>query len=237
MDDEVYCCVGCIITIFVIFTGFSIFGTISDLTNHDAENIYLSSVTTQITNFSSENTNGEISTDYFYFVSFSLKNVTSRFSDSTIVVSLYENNNLIIANDGSQNISLNIGDDTELEYNYVPVSVSFSFDKLVNVTHFAVIVIDDEEVIFNETHPFNMNNYENYNPVNFMNDSKDETSSSSNPNGVDSNITFVASVNSDKFHEPSCSQAKRIKDENKITFSSREEALDAGYHSCSICNP
>lgn len=63
------------------------------------------------------------------------------------------------------------------------------------------------------------------------NDSDNESSSTS------SSITYVASSNSDKFHEPSCSQAKRINEENKITFSSREDALNAGYSPCGICYP
>ena len=48
---------------------------------------------------------------------------------------------------------------------------------------------------------------------------------------------YVASVNSNKFHYPSCSAAKRIKSYNKITFSTRSEAIYAGYFSCGICHP
>lgn len=49
--------------------------------------------------------------------------------------------------------------------------------------------------------------------------------------------TYVASVNSDIFHDSSCTQAKRIKGSNKITFSSRDEALNNGYTPCGICHP
>ena len=49
--------------------------------------------------------------------------------------------------------------------------------------------------------------------------------------------TYVASSNSNKFHYPSCSHAKRIKDYNRITFSSRDEAINAGYEPCSVCCP
>lgn len=40
---------------------------------------------------------------------------------------------------------------------------------------------------------------------------------------------FVASKNSKKYHVPSCTWAKRIKPENIICFSSKEEATKAGY--------
>jgi hypothetical protein len=45
----------------------------------------------------------------------------------------------------------------------------------------------------------------------------------------------VASKNSDKYHYPWCSGAKRISEENKMTFSSIEEAKKAGYKPASNC--
>lgn len=61
----------------------------------------------------------------------------------------------------------------------------------------------------------------------------DSSSSSSSSSGV----VYVGSVNSDKFHYPSCTHAKRIKDGNKITFSSRDEAISRGYSPCGVCTP
>ncbi|KKU19526.1 MAG: hypothetical protein UX53_C0004G0025 [Candidatus Azambacteria bacterium GW2011_GWB2_46_37] len=45
----------------------------------------------------------------------------------------------------------------------------------------------------------------------------------------------VASRNGTKYHLPSCSGAKQIKPENKITFSSSKEAEAAGYEPASNC--
>jgi hypothetical protein len=45
---------------------------------------------------------------------------------------------------------------------------------------------------------------------------------------------FVGSVNSNLFHDPTCSSSKRIKEENMIWFTSQEEAGTAGY-SASKC--
>jgi len=44
---------------------------------------------------------------------------------------------------------------------------------------------------------------------------------------------FVGSSNSNKYHWPDCSFAKRIADENRVWFSSEQEAKDAGYVKCS----
>jgi len=57
---------------------------------------------------------------------------------------------------------------------------------------------------------------------------------------VDKNLTegnFIASKESDKFHKPDCIYAKKIKDENKIYFLTRDAAISAGYKPCKRCNP
>jgi hypothetical protein len=46
---------------------------------------------------------------------------------------------------------------------------------------------------------------------------------------------YVASKNSDKYHYPWCSGAQRIKEENKVWFSSKEEAEKAGYSPATNC--
>lgn len=52
-----------------------------------------------------------------------------------------------------------------------------------------------------------------------------ETLEGSNPE----NCPFVGSKNSDKYHLPSCSYAKRILPANRVCFSSEEEAQKKGY--------
>lgn len=48
---------------------------------------------------------------------------------------------------------------------------------------------------------------------------------------------YWGSVNSDKFHYPSCRWAKTIYKENLIVFKSRQEAVNAGYVACKVCRP
>jgi hypothetical protein len=64
-----------------------------------------------------------------------------------------------------------------------------------------------------------------------------ETNQSNNVQQTSSNGPFVGSSESDKYHYPSCSAAKRIKSSNLVTFSSSTEARGAGYVPCSICSP
>ena len=48
---------------------------------------------------------------------------------------------------------------------------------------------------------------------------------------------YVGSSESDVFHLPSCRYVDQILPENKITFSTRQEAIDAGYRACLVCKP
>jgi hypothetical protein len=54
---------------------------------------------------------------------------------------------------------------------------------------------------------------------------------------TDYEYRYVGSTTSNKYHRPDCSYAKKIKDENKIFFSDVEEAEEAGYLPCKVCNP
>lgn len=48
---------------------------------------------------------------------------------------------------------------------------------------------------------------------------------------------FWGSINSNKYHYPSCMHAHRIKKENLVIFNSRKEAKNAGYVPCKVCRP
>lgn len=48
---------------------------------------------------------------------------------------------------------------------------------------------------------------------------------------------YVGSVNSDKYHYPDCRWAQKIKPDNEVWFASKEEAEEAGYIPCKVCNP
>lgn len=48
---------------------------------------------------------------------------------------------------------------------------------------------------------------------------------------------FVGSLESDKYHHPSCRWAKKILPQNQIWFASSEEARAAGYVPCGVCKP
>ncbi|MBN2181794.1 MAG: hypothetical protein JW715_07750 [Sedimentisphaerales bacterium] len=48
---------------------------------------------------------------------------------------------------------------------------------------------------------------------------------------------YVASKNSEVFHKPGCRWAQNISGENRLTYNSRDEAINAGKRPCKSCNP
>ncbi|MEX0930874.1 MAG: hypothetical protein WDZ68_01135, partial [Candidatus Paceibacterota bacterium] len=52
---------------------------------------------------------------------------------------------------------------------------------------------------------------------------------------TDTEQRLVGSKNSDKYHLPHCPGASRIKDENKVWFSSEDEARSMGYIPAANC--
>lgn len=59
----------------------------------------------------------------------------------------------------------------------------------------------------------------------------------SNTAPAETQNSYTANKNSGIFHFSECSSAKKMKDANKVFYSSREEALAAGYVPCERCNP
>lgn len=93
--------------------------------------------------------------------------------------------------------------------------------------------IDTSVNITNNTNHSEINNTSNLYSSNATYDSSDTSESSSLTDGT----IYVASEKSDKFHFEDCHYVNQIKPYNKITFSSREQAINAGYSPCKVCCP
>jgi len=64
---------------------------------------------------------------------------------------------------------------------------------------------------------------------------EDDTSSTNNTS-VKTQGKYVGSIESNKYHYPSCRWAKKILEENQIWFDTIEEAEQHGYEPCGACN-
>lgn len=56
-------------------------------------------------------------------------------------------------------------------------------------------------------------------------------------NNQNKEVTYIANTNTKKFHKESCSHAKKISENNKAEYNSREEIIGLGYIPCKVCNP
>lgn len=70
---------------------------------------------------------------------------------------------------------------------------------------------------------------------------KDSDSSSGEPKKTDPEAEigckYVGSTTSNKYHRPDCRYAEKIREENRICFLRAEDAQEAGYSPCKVCNP
>ncbi|WP_432644824.1 thermonuclease family protein [Methanobrevibacter sp.] len=48
---------------------------------------------------------------------------------------------------------------------------------------------------------------------------------------------YIGNANSGKFHVAGCTGANRMSENNKVFFSSRDDAINQGYTPCKMCNP
>ena len=68
-------------------------------------------------------------------------------------------------------------------------------------------------------------------------DSSTSTASSSGDSSSGAAGTYIGNANSHKFHYPTCKSVGKMSEKNKVTFSSRDEAINQGYTPCKNCNP
>lgn len=98
---------------------------------------------------------------------------------------------------------------TEFE-EYFGLSLSEEEEKLVRI---ALMAYSNGDVL---VHPAGINNTEKATTI---------------------NDPYVGNKNSHKFHYPWCSSVADISEKNKVTFTSREEAISEDYKPCKRCNP
>lgn len=63
-----------------------------------------------------------------------------------------------------------------------------------------------------------------------------EANEQANQNVVETG-NYVANANTMKFHEASCRHIKRMSEGNKIRYTNRQDAVNAGYQPCKVCYP
>lgn len=58
-----------------------------------------------------------------------------------------------------------------------------------------------------------------------------------NASAADSETEYIGNSNSHVFHKSDCGSAGTMKEENKVLFKNRDDAVKSGYKPCKRCNP
>lgn len=91
-----------------------------------------------------------------------------------------------------------------------------------------------EEVAILDSKSATLSNTTNTKNASYYENSKSTYTTTSNKINTDSKLIY-ASSKSHVYHAAGCKYIQRIKPENLITFSSREDAEKAGYRACKVC--
>jgi len=67
--------------------------------------------------------------------------------------------------------------------------------------------------------------------------SSSHSTDSSSSSSYSASGNYIGNSNSGKFHVASCPSVSKMSDRNKVSFSSRNQAINQGYAPCKICNP
>lgn len=59
----------------------------------------------------------------------------------------------------------------------------------------------------------------------------------SSSDSYSSSSSYIGNANSHKFHSSDCQEITKMNSQNKVTFNSRQEAVNNGYKPCKKCNP
>lgn len=58
-----------------------------------------------------------------------------------------------------------------------------------------------------------------------------------NPSEKNTKTEYIGNLNTHIFHKSTCGSAATIKEENKVFFYERDDAINGGYTPCKRCNP
>lgn len=70
-----------------------------------------------------------------------------------------------------------------------------------------------------------------------LSDRASKPSATQAPASQSSTTRYIGNSNTKVFHYPSCPSVDQMKESNKVSLSSRSQAISAGYRSCGRCNP
>ena len=99
------------------------------------------------------------------------------------------------------------------------------------------VVIVDGKMPPSEFYPYDWANGDTHVASSHSSSSSTHTATDDTSTSTSDSASYVGNANSGKFHESYCSSVSKMSENNKVFFSSRNDAISQGYIPCKICNP
>ena len=190
--------------------------------------------------YTTEYTSGKVEPDYFIQYGYNITQTKAIDSSMDADLKIYDKNKNLIYEK-----SFDYKETEILEYDY-EIEVSEEIFKKADAMEFVFYKQWEDVKLYNISTKI----LKGEDQTHELDDSKDlniyKSSSDSSHNNYDSYSTrddysvygdYIGNSNTHKFHQSFCSWADNIKSGNRVSFSSRQDALDCGYSPCSYCNP
>lgn len=191
-------------------------------------------------------TSGKIEKDYHIDVTYDFKD-SNAINEMNMYVVLYNKEGCLIG-------EFLFKSDAELYEHVVPITLSQEDYENLGTFYVAFHTCDENDIILNYTASKKVENGQNIeseiDDIKIYTPQPSSTSESphSQNNGKNGNSyssysdtsgygNYVGNSNTHKFHQSFCSWADNIKSGNRVSFSSREDAINSGYSPCGHCNP
>ena len=123
-------------------------------------------------------------------------------------------------------------------YKYYPDKAEINlYDEYENLLDSVTVYLE----ITSGTQTFGIDDLERDGDYTYSSYSSSSSSSSSGGHTTTYNSgtsdSYVGNSNSHKFHAPGCGDVNKMKPSNKVYFTSRDQAINAGYSPCGHCHP
>lgn len=151
-------CCAVFLILFLVVLGGNVTETISDESdNIPYENINMTNIDMSYTNASGENFGF-----YQYYLSCDLNNVSPSLRDGKVIVYFYDEDGKLLENNFAEftnNTTITINDHygSLNDYHTVHIHAALSREDLINITSYQILIIKDNNIVFNQTKPYKMN--------------------------------------------------------------------------------
>ncbi|WP_298523182.1 hypothetical protein [uncultured Methanobrevibacter sp.] len=165
--------------------------------------------------------------------------VTSKYAGDAAIVQIYYSRDGSLLNNGNM-VPITVDSQGYIDVSSADAYSLFPDKAEVNLYDSNSKLLDTETFYLSPStglQTFGSGDFGSSSTSSSYSDAYSSYSSSSYSSGSDSYGSYIGNSNSHKFHSSGCGDVNKMKDSNKVYFSSRDEAINSGYSPCGHCHP